>query len=76
QKLLGNALVKKEVEAEAGFQSILVSEMKKVNNAQAFDTRIKPLLDGYLKKFGDTKFSTIAQASVEAYGQALKKGTR
>jgi hypothetical protein len=48
--------------------------MKKTTNAPAFNTKIKPMLAGYLKTFGDTKFAGVAQAAVDAYGEALARG--
>ncbi len=63
--------VKKELQAEQLYQRMLVPEMLKAKTHKAFTQRVQPLLEAYLKKFGDTRYAEVAKASVEEYGKAL-----
>jgi hypothetical protein len=73
QKLLSNPAVKKEIEAESGFQRIVVPEMKKALTPALFDTKIKPLLDGYMKAYGETKYAAVVQSAADAHREAVCK---
>lgn len=70
-KLMNDAKVKKELNAEAGYQRLMVPEMRKATTMKQFKTKVLPLLDGYLKVYGDTEFSKTVQAAVEGNRQAL-----
>ncbi|MCY3021582.1 MAG: hypothetical protein NTW87_21415 [Planctomycetota bacterium] len=57
-KLSGNAKVKTELEAEAAYQQVVAPELAKTTNMALYDKKIKPLMDGYLRKYGETAFAT------------------
>ena len=70
-KLIANAKVKQEIEAEAGYQRILVPEMKKVTTMAGWTKNLKPLLDGYLKTYGTTEYAAIVQNAMESHRLAV-----
>ncbi len=65
--------VKKELQAEAAYRRILVPEMVKAKDYKAFQQRIKPLLEGYVKTYADTQYAAVAKDAVDAHGKALAK---
>ena len=70
-KLIANAKVKQEIEAEAGYQRILVPEMKKVTTPAGWTKSIKPLLDGYLTAYGTTEYAAVVKNAVESHRLAV-----
>jgi len=74
---LGRALlktpeVKKELEAEAAFQQMLVPELKKTSTLDRFMKNVQPLLDGYLKAFGATQYGAAVKIACEAHKAKVK----
>jgi hypothetical protein len=63
--------VKKEIEAEAAFQQMLVPELKKTTTLARFLKNIQPLLDGYLKSFGGTQYGAAVKVACEAHKQKV-----
>jgi hypothetical protein len=63
--------VKKELQAEEAYQKMIVPEMTRTRTHKAFTQKIQPLLDAYMKKYGDTQYSKAVKESVDAYGKAL-----
>jgi len=72
-KLMVHAKVRRELQAESAYQLTMVPEMKKVTNTKAFNDRIQPMLEGYLKTFADTQFAEVVKNAVEAHRLALSK---
>jgi len=67
KSLVKLAEVKKEIEAEAAFQQMLVPELKKTTTLARFMKNIQPLLDGYLKSFGSTQYGAAVKVACEAH---------
>jgi hypothetical protein len=59
--------VKKEIEAEAAFQQMMVPELKKTTTLARYTKTIQPLLDGYLKSFGATQYGAAVKVACEAH---------
>ena len=55
-RLASKPEVQKETEAERMYNQVVAPELAKVNNEGAYDKRVKPLMTGYLQRYGDTKF--------------------
>ena len=70
--LLKTAEVKKEIEAEAAFQQMLVPELKKTSTLDRFMKNVQPLLDGYLKTFGTTQYGAAVKVACEAHKAKVK----
>jgi hypothetical protein len=71
QKLSGENKVQRELAAEAGYQQIMVPAMKRTSTPALYDKNIGPLLEGYLKTFGDTAFSEVVKGAVESLRLAV-----
>lgn len=71
-KLGTNPVVKKETEAEAMYQRIVAPEMVKATTLPVYEKKVKPLMDGYLQRYGDTKYG-MAMKSVH---DAMTKRSR
>lgn len=74
---LGRALlkmpeVKKEIDAEAVFQQMLVPELKKTTTFDRFMKIIQPLLDSYLKTYGATQYGQAVKVACEAHKAKVK----
>jgi hypothetical protein len=69
--LLKTPEVKKELEAEAAFQQMVVPELKKTTNIDRFNRVIQPLVDGYLKAFGATQYGAAVKIACEAHKQKV-----
>jgi len=67
--------VKKEIDAEAAFQQMLVPELKKTTTLARFTKNIQPLLDGYLKSYGATQYGAAVKAACEAHKQKVSAGS-
>ncbi len=70
-KLSTDAKVQRELAAEAGFQQIMVPVMKRTITPALFDKNMGPLLDSYLKAYGDTRYADVAKSSVDALKLAV-----
>ena len=70
-KLMSDAKVQRELAAEAGFQQIMVPVMKRTNTPALYDKNMGPLLDGYLKAYGDTQYADVVKNSVESLRLAV-----
>ena len=66
--------VRKELNAEAAYQRIMVPQMKKASTLSLFTKRIDPLLAGYLKAYGETEYAATVKNAVEAHKRALQNG--
>ena len=73
-KLIVNPKVKPELDAEAGFQRIMVPEMKRALTTASFNQKIAPLLTSYLQAFNATQYADIAKTAVESHRLAIIKG--
>ena len=71
QKLSSDPKVQRELQAEAGYQQVMVPVMKRTITPALFDKNMGPLLDGYLKSFGDTKYAEIVKGAVESLKVAV-----
>jgi hypothetical protein len=67
RELLKAPEVKKEIQAEAAFQQMLVPELKKTTTLDRFLKNVQPLLDGYLKSFGATQYGAAVKIACEAH---------
>ena len=67
-----DAEVKKEIEAEAAFQQMLVPELKKTTTLDRFVKMVQPLLDGYLKSFGTTQYGAAVKIACDAHRAKVK----
>lgn len=65
--------VKKELQAENAYRQVFVPEMKKARSQSSFLKKVEPLLEGYLKTYGDTRYAEVAKGAVEAHGEALSR---
>jgi hypothetical protein len=72
RSLLKSPEVKKEIEAEAAFQQMLVPELKKTTTFDRFVKNVQPLLDGYLKAFGATQYGAAVKIACEAHKAKVK----
>lgn len=72
KKLLKDKTVKRELQAEDGYVRILVPIMSKTSSMKSFETDLKPTLDQYLKAYKDTDYAKIAEAAVNAHGEAIR----
>ena len=70
--LLKTPEVKKELEAEAAFQQVLVPELKKTTTLDRFLKVVQPLLDGYLKSFGATQYGSAVKVACDAHKAKVK----
>jgi hypothetical protein len=70
-KLMTDAKVQRELAAEAGYQQIMVPVMKRTITPALYDKNMGPLLDGYLKSFGDTQYADVVKNSVESLRLAV-----
>jgi hypothetical protein len=59
--------VKKEIEAEAIFQKMIVPELKKTTTRDKYLRFIQPLLDNYLKAYGATQCGAAVKLACEAH---------
>jgi hypothetical protein len=71
QKLSSDSKVQRELAAEAGYQQIMVPVMKRTITPGLYDKNMGPLLDGYLKSFGDTRYAEVVKGAVEALHVAV-----
>lgn len=68
KNLLRSPVVQKEIKAEEVYRRVLVPELqKRVSRGSNVKDRLKPLLDGYLKAYGDTEYAKAVVGAVEAY---------
>jgi hypothetical protein len=72
QKLNGNPKVKKENEAESAFQQVLTPELNKTTTGAAYDKKVKPLLDAFIQRYGDTEFGASIKVSQEEVRKSLR----
>ena len=72
KKLQSQPEVKKEIAAEAAFQQMLVPELKKTTTRDRYLRMVQPLLDGYLKTYGNTQYGASVKIACDAH---LKKVT-
>jgi hypothetical protein len=72
RSLLKTPEVKKEIEAEAAFQQMLVPELKKTTTLERFAKNVQPLLDGYLRSFGSTGYGAAVKVACEAHRAKCK----
>ena len=71
QKLSSDSKVQRELAAEAGYQQIMVPVMKRTITPAMYDKNMGPLLDGYLKSFGDTPYAEVVKGAVESLRVAV-----
>lgn len=70
--LLKTPEVKKEIEAEAAFQQMVVPELKKTSTVDRYLKNVQPLVDGYLKAFGATQYGAAVKVACEAHKAKCK----
>jgi len=70
--LLKTPEVKKEIEAEAAFQQMLVPELKKTTTFDRFMKNVQPLVDGYLRSYGSTQYGAAVKIACEAHKAKVK----
>jgi hypothetical protein len=73
---MGRALVKqpgvkKEIDAEAAFQQMMVPELKKATTKDKYLRFVQPLLDSYLKTYGSTQFGAAVKVACDAHLQKV-----
>jgi hypothetical protein len=71
RNLLKEPVVKKEIDAEAAFQQMLVPELKKTTTRDRYLRVIQPLLEGYLRSFGATQYGAAVKGACEAHLQKV-----
>ena len=71
QKLSTDSKVQRELAAEAGYQQIMVPVMKRTISPALYDKNMGPLLDNYLKSYGDTRYSDVVKGAVESLHVAV-----
>jgi hypothetical protein len=71
-KLNSNSKVRLEKEAQTSFDQVVMSAMQRVRTRKQYDTNVAPLVQGYLKKYGETEFVKVAQDSTDAYVKTLR----
>jgi hypothetical protein len=72
RSLLKMAEVKKEIEAEAAFQQMVVPELKKTSTLDRYVKNVQPLVDGYLKAFGATQYGAAVKIACDAHKAKCK----
>src|SRR5262249_26515149 len=72
RSLLKTPEVKKEIEAEAAFQQMVVPELKKTSTVDRYLKNVQPLVDGYLKTFGATQYGAAVKVACEAHKAKCK----
>ncbi len=70
--LLKTPEVKKEIEAEAAFQQMVVPELKKTSTVDRYLKTVQPLVDGYLKAFGAAQYGAAVKVACEAHKAKCK----
>ena len=65
--------VKKEMDAEAAYQQMLVPELKKATTKDKYLKFIQPLLDSYLKSYGSTQFGSSVKIACDAHLQKVSE---
>jgi hypothetical protein len=70
-KLAANPKVRKEAEAETAYQNVIVPLLKKTTNMQAFSRNVKPVMDAYLQRYGDTRFAKTVESAVAAHRKSI-----
>jgi hypothetical protein len=73
RSLLKETAVKREIDAEAAFQQMLVPELKKTTTRDRFLRMVQPLLDAYLKSFGNTQYGAAVKGACEAHLQKVSE---
>lgn len=71
-KLTSKPVVKKETEAEAMYNQFVAPEVVKATTLAVYDKKVKPILDGYMTRYGDTKFAGAVKALHEEILKSLK----
>ncbi len=69
--LLKDPAVKKEIDAEAAYQRMLVPEMKKTTTLDRYVKSVQPLLDAYLRSFGATQYAAAVKNACDAHKLAV-----
>lgn len=72
QKFGNDPKVKKENAAETAFQQVIAPELLKTTTMAAYDKKVKPLLDGFLQRYGDTEFGASAKIAQEEFRKSLR----
>lgn len=67
--------VKKEIDAEAAYQRMLVPEMKKTTTKDRYAKMVQPLLDAYLRSYGSTQYAAAVKNACEAHRLAVETAT-
>ncbi len=70
--LLKEPAVKKEIDAEAAYQRMLVPEMKKTTTKDRYAKAVQPLLDAYLRTYGSTQYAAAVRNACEAHRLAVE----
>lgn len=71
-KLNSNPKVRLEKEAQNSFDQVVMPAMQRVRTRKQYDLNVAATVQGYLKKYGETEFVKIAQASTDAYLKTLR----
>lgn len=72
RELLKKPEVKKEIDAEAAYQKMLVPEMKKTTTKDRYAKMVQPLLDAYLRSYGSTQYAAAVKNACEAHRLAVE----
>lgn len=64
--------VKKETEAETAYNQFVAPEVVKATTLPVYEKKVKPLVDGYMTRYGDTKFGGAVKTLHEAILKSLK----
>jgi hypothetical protein len=70
RELLKLPVVKKEMDAEAAYQRMVAPELK-TTTLDHYTKVVQPLLDGYLKIYGETPYAALVKNACEAHRLAL-----
>ena len=76
QSLVKQPAVKREMEAEAVYQQMLVPELKKTTTLDRYVKNVQPLLDAYLRKFGTTQYGAGVKNACDAHRAAVSGGDK
>lgn len=76
QSLVKQPAVKREMEAEAVYQQMLVPELKKTTTLDRYVKNVQPLLEAYLRKFGTTQYGAGVKNACDAHRAAVSAGEK
>ncbi|HEY3319714.1 MAG TPA: hypothetical protein VGP72_04485 [Planctomycetota bacterium] len=72
-KLNSSPEVKKENDAERAYLAVVAPEVTKATTLPVFDKKVKPLMEGYMGRFGETKYATAMKTVTDNLRKSMEK---